>query len=52
MGFFTGTTRRKNTKGNRIRKLKGKVKKLEKKAAQEAELKRLENRYETLKRKS
>lgn len=52
MGFFSSSPKRKNTKGVQIRKLKSKVNKLEKKAAQAAELERLRKKYESLKRRS
>lgn len=46
--MFFGSSKRKNTKAARIRKLKSRINKKEKKRAQDAELKKLQNRWAQL----
>lgn len=48
--FNFGSSKRKNTKGVRIRKLKAKIRKAEKKADQERELATLTNKWNKLRR--
>jgi len=50
MSLFGGSSPRKNTKAARIRKLKSKIKKAEKKKAQERELISLQKKWEGLRR--